>query len=297
MKLRFPHLCIRSLLVLLAAAPVSAQSPARDPLSTVQRLFDAMRMQDTAAMRATLHDEARLLGTGTNQQGQPTARLIATAGWLRGIAGAPAKTDERIYEPEVRIYQDLATIWTRYDFFLGDNFSHCGYDSFQLISAGLSWKIVQVADTQRRSADLCGRGSARSVESKPSAADTTAITNALKQVFDALRAQDSLAVIAGFLPEARVVSMGDDGAAIRPVSEWAALVTLDRPSASLRERQPQELRISDNLATTWGYYDGGVPGAGAHCGSVAAQFARTSAGWKVAHLTQTIGPPPCQLRR
>jgi hypothetical protein len=283
----------RSLLLLAATTPVAAQSRDPDPLATVQRLFDAMRLQDTAAMRATLDSDARLLATGTNQQGQPFARSLAIDGWLRGIAAASAKTDERIYEPEVRVAGDLATVWTRFDFFLGENFNHCGYDSFHLIARGRSWQIVQIADTHRRQADQCGRGTTPAPDTKPSAADTAAIADALKQMVDAIRARDSLAVKAAFHADAHVISTGDDGSVRRPVAEWARLIVLDRGPAA---RGSQEIRTSDNLATTWGLYDAGE-GPGSHCGVMAAQLARTPAGWKVAHLTQTIAPPPCQLRR
>ena len=58
--------------------------------------------------------------------------------------------DEVLHDTEVRIDGPLAIVWTYYDFFAGENFSHCGYDAFQLLKVGGEWKIVALADTRRR---------------------------------------------------------------------------------------------------------------------------------------------------
>jgi hypothetical protein len=42
-----------------------------------------------------------------------------------------------------------AHVWTFYTLHVGERFSHCGYDSFQLLRSGEGWKIVSVADTRR----------------------------------------------------------------------------------------------------------------------------------------------------
>jgi predicted metal-dependent phosphoesterase TrpH len=41
-------------------------------------------------------------------------------------------------------------VWTAYDFHVNSRFSHCGYDSFQLTRTAAGWKIIAIADTQRR---------------------------------------------------------------------------------------------------------------------------------------------------
>src|SRR5688572_7384755 len=178
----------------LLAAPAYAQNPEDQVLTVVKRLFDGMRARDTTAMRATLHESARLVGTSTNPQGQPTHQSIPIDNWLRAIGRAPGVPDERIYNPEVRVDGSLATVWTRYDFFIGENFSHCGYDAFQLVNVGGSWKIIQVADTQRRAPDQCGRGTTPAPESKPTAADTADVVAAVQNLFDAMLKRDSIAI-------------------------------------------------------------------------------------------------------
>lgn len=58
--------------------------------------------------------------------------------------------DERIVFDVVKIDGELAMVWAPYKFFLGDKFSHCGVDSFQLAKINGEWKIVYLVDTRRR---------------------------------------------------------------------------------------------------------------------------------------------------
>ena len=49
----------------------------------------------------------------------------------------------------------LASVWVPYEFYLGDKFSHCGVDAFHLARFEDGWKIIGLADTQRR--EGCGQ--------------------------------------------------------------------------------------------------------------------------------------------
>jgi hypothetical protein len=146
------------LLALLAALPafsppLSAQtSDERDVLAVVQRLFDAMRSRDTSAMRAVLDSGARLVTTAV-RNGQPVMRGGTIDGFIASVGRAQQALDERTYSPEVRVDDNLATVWTGYTFFFGGRFSHCGVDSFQLARTASGWRIIAIADTQR--ADRC----------------------------------------------------------------------------------------------------------------------------------------------
>ncbi len=53
-------------------------------------------------------------------------------------------------DPEVRIDGTLAQVWAFYTFRLNGTLSSCGTDAFMLLKVGPTWKITQVADTQRR---------------------------------------------------------------------------------------------------------------------------------------------------
>ena len=128
-----------------------AASDEREVLAVVNKLFDGMRTKDTAMMRSLFDTSARLVTTAT-RDGKPVVREAKIVNFLASI-GRSAPTDtliERIYDPEVRISDNLATVWMEYTFHVNSRFSHCGYDAVQLARGPEGWKIVALADTQRR---------------------------------------------------------------------------------------------------------------------------------------------------
>src|SRR5436309_1278445 len=77
-------------------------------------------------------------------------RAISIDRWLQVVDAATRELDERSWGSEVRIDDNLATVWVKYEFVAGGQFSHCGVDAFQLFKGPTGWKIFQVADTHRR---------------------------------------------------------------------------------------------------------------------------------------------------
>jgi hypothetical protein len=143
-------------LVLLAATAIAAPAVAQESeeaavMAVVEAMFDAMRAGDSAAMRAALHPTA----TGASvsvREGVPTlTREASLDGFIQAV-GAPHEEvwDERIWDAEVRVDGNLATAWMQYAFYLGEEFSHCGVDAFQLFKGEDGWKVFHIADTRRR---------------------------------------------------------------------------------------------------------------------------------------------------
>jgi hypothetical protein len=136
--------------VLICAFPAAAgaQNHEKDVIAVVEKLFEGMRAKDTAMMRSVFDPAARLLGL--NRQAPGTVMVTSVDQFLRGIGGYQgAELHERIFRPEVRIDGDFATVWAFYTLHVGDRFSHCGVDSFQLFRLQQVWKIVSIADTRR----------------------------------------------------------------------------------------------------------------------------------------------------
>jgi hypothetical protein len=136
--------------ILAGARPLSAQEASEAAvLEVVDRLFEGMRTADSAAVRAVFHPEARMVSTG-ERDGRPVAQYASVDGFIKAVGGATAPWNERIYDPEVRIDGNLATVWTFYTFHVGDQFSHCGVNAIQLAWTGDGWKIIHITDTRRR---------------------------------------------------------------------------------------------------------------------------------------------------
>lgn len=116
-------------------------------IDVMNRLFTAMRQQDTAAIRAIAHPELRLFVPGQPAPGE--VRVSSLDAFITSIADARQRLDERAYEPIVRVDADLASLWTYYEFWRGDAFSHCGYDAFHFARTDGVWKIIGLAYTIR----------------------------------------------------------------------------------------------------------------------------------------------------
>lgn len=144
-----PILALALLFDPAAGQSAAAQSPETAVLEVVNRLFDGMRGADTTMMRSTFHPDVRLITTAT-RDGEPVASIVPVSDWLAGVAGAEQVLDEQLYDPEVRVSGNLATVWTYYTLHMGDRFSHCGFDAFQLVQSADGWRITQVTDTRQR---------------------------------------------------------------------------------------------------------------------------------------------------
>lgn len=134
-------------------APAASQSPESEVRSVVQGLFDAMRAGDRAAAEDLFHPDAVLGGPARTEDGV-TLRMSGVEPFLEAIGAAEQEWDERVWNVEVRVDDDLATAWMSYAFFLDGEFSHCGVNAFQLFRSAAGWKIFVVSDTRRQ--DDCG---------------------------------------------------------------------------------------------------------------------------------------------
>ena len=145
-------------LALVAATTPAAAQRADDAAAVTQvvvDLFDAMRAKDSVLLRSVFHPSARLQRTGPDRNGVLGAGNTPVDRFVTSIMGASGHLDEQIWDIEVRVSDDLATVWNKYAFFIDERFSHCGIDAFQLARTANGWKIIQVADTQRRDEADC----------------------------------------------------------------------------------------------------------------------------------------------
>ena len=117
---------------------------------TIQAFFDGMRRGDSTQVRRTLAPGA-VFHTIATRDGNTQLRPENPTEFLKAV-GTPhqAVWDERITFDNVLIDANLASVWTPYEFYLGSTFSHCGYNSFQLVKLTNGWKIAHIIDTRRK---------------------------------------------------------------------------------------------------------------------------------------------------
>jgi len=131
-----------------------AQSNDEDGVKqAVNNLFLGMKNGDST-LAASAFSKNSILQTIVNKDGKNTVRTESVSEFIKFI-GAPhsQKYDERIVFTKILIDGPLASVWTDYQFYVGEKFSHCGVNSFQLVKEENGWRIVYIIDTRRK--DQC----------------------------------------------------------------------------------------------------------------------------------------------
>jgi Domain of unknown function (DUF4440) len=108
-------------------------------LAAVQKFFDTMTSKDVAEATRVLMPDGRFVSV---RDDRPEPRPSTIQSYLDGLATRKQNYVERMWDPEVRVQGPIATVWTRYDFWVDGKFSHCGVDAFDLVKTSEGWKIA-----------------------------------------------------------------------------------------------------------------------------------------------------------
>ena len=144
--------------VLLSAGALKAQGSEELAVKKViDDLFDGMRKGDSALVSNLFHKDVRMLTSYHSDSGERLLKEGSLKGFLEAIGTPhPHVWNEKIWNTEVRIDDNLAQVWTDYAFYIDQEFSHCGVDAFQLVrEADGEWRIIHLIDTRRK--EPCGK--------------------------------------------------------------------------------------------------------------------------------------------
>jgi hypothetical protein len=121
--------------------------------------------------------------------------------------------------------------------------------------------------------------------------DATDPMVAVRQLFDAMRAKDTVALRAVFHPEARLMGPGRDRdgkptVRVTSVDDFVRAVGSAVPYLDERIHDP-ETRVDGDLATVWTPYEFYADSAFSHCGVDALQLARIGKDWRIIQVADT----------
>lgn len=133
----------------IAAQENTAQKNIKKVIDT---FFEGLHKGDSTIMRATLHKEIKVQTTSTNKEGN---KILKTDSKLKLLTSIANKNPEHIYLEKLLFYDikvdgNLASVWTPYEFYFNEKFSHCGANSFQLFNNNGKWEIIYLVDMRRR---------------------------------------------------------------------------------------------------------------------------------------------------
>lgn len=120
--------------------------------NAVDDFFKSFHAQDSVGMKKIVDSSIVLQTIGSGKDGIQHLRNENFDDLIRSITSIPdsVQFEERILEYSVQIDGAMANAWTPYEFWLNNEFHHCGVNSFQLFKDKGTWKIIYLIDTRRR---------------------------------------------------------------------------------------------------------------------------------------------------
>jgi len=115
-------------------------------LGPIEAMFDGMAKRDAAAIKAPTLAGGTMVLMRDGKPSQMTFEAFAE----RVSQSGKTQIEERIHDPLVRVDNDLAVVWARFDFLVDGKVDHCGTDLFNLVRVDGKWMIASVADTGRK---------------------------------------------------------------------------------------------------------------------------------------------------
>lgn len=131
------------------AQQTGADKTAAEPAAVVNKLWDAMRTKDGSAIKALFVPGGQLVAIDKPRDGKgaSTTRVLSAEDFAKLIVEKKGEFIERMPRPDVRIFGDLAVVSGRYTFHVGEQFSHCGTNTFNLARTSEGWRIGNAAST------------------------------------------------------------------------------------------------------------------------------------------------------
>jgi hypothetical protein len=131
----------------------SAESKRNEKINlVVAELFDAYRDGDSTRVRAVFSDDAHVQTLLKTIEGEDKLSEIQSVdGFIKYIGGGFEEIhDEKLWDIQIHSDLQLGTLWTKYAFFLGEKFIHCGTETFLLRKVKGKWKIFYLVDTRQK---------------------------------------------------------------------------------------------------------------------------------------------------
>jgi hypothetical protein len=129
---------------------VSSQDSVAAVQQVVQNMFIAMKNSDTVLLKTCFSNNV-IFQTIVNKAGEVSVKNESLQDFINSIGKQPVGSlDEQIKFESIKVNRELASVWTPYQFFYKEKYSHSGVNSFQLVKLKEGWKIQYIIDTRYR---------------------------------------------------------------------------------------------------------------------------------------------------
>lgn len=138
-------------LLLCLFSMINCWSQEQEIKMVIDKMFASMYARDTVSLRECFIPAAQLMTYTYDAKGNPRSKAETINHFISGITSVgEAEIEERLTGWQCLIDEGMASVWTPYEFYFENKFSHCGVNSFQMLKVQGQWKITQLSDTRRR---------------------------------------------------------------------------------------------------------------------------------------------------
>ena len=116
-------------------------------LRVVQEVFDHLAERDSEAMKTLFWPAAVLVSDRPGPDGERRQQFTPVPEWAESLSdGSGERVIEKMVDPEVRIDDNIAAVWTYYTVEVGE-YTADGIDAFHLVQREGVWKIISLIYT------------------------------------------------------------------------------------------------------------------------------------------------------
>ncbi len=117
--------------------------------------FEGFHKGDTKLLRKMIDGNMTLRTIAKNKEGKIRVVKTEVDKLVQAVYNKPKdqKWYEKLLSFKIEANSDIAQVWTPYEFYVNDAYSHCGVNIFQLYNDGDHWKIIAISDTRKK--DTC----------------------------------------------------------------------------------------------------------------------------------------------
>ena len=117
----------------------------------VVTFFKGFHAKDSTIIKSVCAENMILQSIAESSKGSQIKNQIPQD-FYRSIATIPSTMlfEERVLEYSIQVDGAMADVWTPYEFYVNNKFSHKGVNAFTLFKDNGLWKIVYLIDTRRK---------------------------------------------------------------------------------------------------------------------------------------------------
>jgi len=120
--------------------------------SSIETFFEGFHQQDSLKMKAMVYENIELFSVKKVDNLYSLDKSDFSS-FLKSIVSIPKniKFEEVLSNYNIQVNGGLAQVWVNYTFYINEQVSHCGINSFQLYKDvdGI-WKIIFLGDTRQK---------------------------------------------------------------------------------------------------------------------------------------------------